>query len=68
MEQSGTVIFVNATDGDITFKLPVIDNAGANFKFIGTGGSNNLILKQNESSGDLVNLLEELRLKISQAI
>ena len=58
MEQSGTVIFVNATDGDITFKLPVVtDNAGANFKFIGTGGSNNLTLKQNESSGNLVNLV-----------
>ena len=58
MEQSGTVIFVDATDGAITFKLPVVtDNAGANFKFIGTGGSNNLTLKQNESSGSLVNLL-----------
>tara|TARA_B100000242_G_C42941540_1_gene436620 strand:+ start:66 stop:422 length:357 start_codon:yes stop_codon:yes gene_type:complete len=58
MEQSGTIIFVDATDGEITFKLPVVtDNAGANFKFIGTGGSNNLILKQNESSGNLVNLL-----------
>ena len=58
MEQSGTVIFVDATTGAITFKLPVVtDNAGANFKFIGTGGSNNLTLKQNESSGNLVNLL-----------
>ena len=58
MDQSGTVIFVNATAGNITFKLPVVtDNAGANFKFIGTGDTNNLILKQNESSGNLVNLL-----------
>lgn len=58
MEQSGTVIFVDATDDAITFKLPPLtDNAGANFKFIGTGGSNNLTLKQNESSGDLVNIL-----------
>ena len=32
-DQSGTVIFVNATAGNITFKLPVTDNAGANFKF-----------------------------------
>ena len=60
MEQSGTVIFVDASSGAITFKLPVVtDNAGANFKFIGTGGSNNLTLKQNESSGNLVNLLGE---------
>ena len=60
MEQSGTVIFVDASAGTITFKLPVVtDNAGANFKFIGTGGSNNLTLKQNESSGTLVNLLGE---------
>ena len=64
MEQSGTVIFVNATDGAITFKLPVVtDNSGANFKFIGTGGSNNLTLKQNESSGSLVNLLGETAAK-----
>ena len=34
MEQSGTVIFVDVSDGDITFKLPVFnDNAGANFKW-----------------------------------
>ena len=58
MEQSGAVIFVDATDGAITFKLPVVtDNAGANFKFIGTGGSNNLVLNQNESSSTYVNLV-----------
>ena len=58
MEQSGSVIFVDASAGAITFKLPVVtDNAGANFKFIGTGSSNNLVLNQNESSGTNVNLL-----------
>ena len=58
MEQSGTVIFVDASSGNITFKLPPLtDNAGANFKFIGTGTSNNLVLNQSESSGTYVNLL-----------
>ena len=58
IEQSGSVIFIDSSSNNVTFKLPVVaDNAGANFKFIGTGGSNNLVLNQNESSGTYVNLV-----------
>ena len=51
MEQSGSIIFVDPSS-NITFKLPAVaDNAGANFKFIITAASNDLVLNQNESSG-----------------
>ena len=52
MEQSGSIIFFDSSSNDITFKLPAVaDNAGANFKFIATDASNDLVLTQNESSG-----------------
>ena len=52
MEQSGSIIFVDPSSNNITFKLPAVaDNAGANFKFIITAASNDLVLNQNESSG-----------------
>lgn len=52
MEQSGSIIFIDPSSNDITFKLPAVaDNAGANFKFIATVASNDLVLNQNESSG-----------------
>lgn len=52
MDQSGSVIFIDSSSNNVTFKLPAVaDNAGGNFKFVATAAGNNLVFNQNESSG-----------------
>ena len=57
IEQCGSIIFIDASSNDITFKLPkVANNAGAHYKFVNTtvpngSGTEALVFNQNESSG-----------------
>ena len=63
IEQCGSIIFIDASSNDITFKLPkVANNAGAHYKFVNTtapNGSEALVFNQNESSGEKLVKLSE---------